>query len=83
MWHDFRTIDENALHRTGRRIENASEGTTLHIEKKAESSGALNAYIYLIMDAQFRQERSILSITKKMLTMIEPQTVQQEQEKRI
>ena len=49
---DFRMIDENELHRTGRRIENASEGITLQIEKKEESAGALNAYIYLIMDAQ-------------------------------
>ena len=49
---DFRTIDENELHGTGRRTENASEGITLQIEKKAESAGALNAYIYLIMDAQ-------------------------------
>ena len=46
-------IDENTLHGMGRRIENASEGITLQIEKKAESlAGALNAYIYLIMDAQ-------------------------------
>ena len=52
LWLDFRTIDENELHRTGRRIENASEGITLQIEKKAESAGALNAYIYLSMDAQ-------------------------------
>ena len=50
LWLDFR-IDENELHGTGRRIENASEGITLQIEKKAESAGALNAYIYLIMDA--------------------------------
>ena len=49
---DFRMIDENELHGTGRRIENASERITLQIEKKAESAGALNAYIYLIMDAQ-------------------------------
>ena len=49
---DFRTIDENELHVMGRRIENASEGITLQIEKKAETAGALNAYIYLIMDAQ-------------------------------
>ena len=40
------------VHGMGRRIENASEGITLQIEKKAESAGALNAYIYLIMDAQ-------------------------------
>ena len=52
LWLDFRTIDENALHRTGRKIENASEGITLQIEKKAETAGPLNAYVYLIMDAQ-------------------------------
>ena len=52
LWFDFRTIDKHDLHRTGRRMENASEGITLQIEKKAESAGALNAYIYLIMDTQ-------------------------------
>ena len=52
LWLDFRTIDENELHGTGKGIENASEGIILQIEKKEESAGALNAYIYLIMDAQ-------------------------------
>ena len=52
LWLDFKTIDENELHGMGRRIENASEGITLQIEKKEESAGALGAYIYLIMDAQ-------------------------------
>ena len=52
LWLDFRMIDENELHGTGGRIENASEGITLQIEKKEESAVALNAYIYLIMDAQ-------------------------------
>ena len=52
LWLDFRTIDENELHGIGRRIENASEGIILQIEKKAETAGALSAYIYLIMDAQ-------------------------------
>ena len=52
LWLDFRRTDENELHGMGRRIENASEGITLQIEKKEESTGALNAYIYLIMDAQ-------------------------------
>ena len=54
LWLDFRTIDENEQHLKGRRIENASEGITLQIEKKAETAGALNAYIYLIMDAQLK-----------------------------
>ena len=52
LWLDFRMIDENFLHGMGRHKENASEGITLHIEKKGESAGALNAYIYLTMDAQ-------------------------------
>ena len=52
LWLDFRMIDEKELHGMGRRIENASEGITLQTEKKAESAGALNAYIYQIMDAQ-------------------------------
>ena len=52
LWLDFRMIDENELHETGRRIENASEGIALQIEKKEESAGALNAYVYLLLDAQ-------------------------------
>ena len=47
-----RWMKTSYMHGTGRRIENASEGITLQIEKKPESDGALNAYIYLIMDAQ-------------------------------
>ena len=52
LWLDFRMIDENTLHGMGREIENALERITLQVEKKAEVAGALNAYIYLIMDAQ-------------------------------
>ena len=37
-WLDFRMIDENELCGTGRRIENASEGITLQIEKKRRTS---------------------------------------------
>ena len=58
LWLDFRTIDENALHRMGRKIENASEEITLQIEKKLETAGALSAYIYLIMDAQLNFQNS-------------------------
>ena len=52
LWLDFRMIDENDLHGTGKKMENASEGITLQIKKKAELAGNLSAYIYLIMDAQ-------------------------------
>ena len=49
-------IDENALHVTGKRINNASKKIILQIEKKAESAGNFNAYIYLIMEAQLNIE---------------------------
>ena len=52
LWLDFRTIDEDELHGTQRQIGNISRGTNIQVEKKAESAGALKAYIYLIMDAQ-------------------------------
>ena len=77
LWLDFRMTDENELHRTGRRIENASEGITLQTEKKEESAGALNAYIYLIMDAQLNIQNgayvsAVYLITK--MFMKEPHT---------
>ena len=52
LWLNFRTIDENELYGMGRQIGNTLEGITIQVEKKAEASGALKAYIYLIMDAQ-------------------------------
>ena len=46
----------------GRKIENASQGITLQIEKKAEIAGALNTHIYLIMDAQLNiQSKAFVS----------------------
>ena len=39
LWLDFITLDENELHRTGRHIENASEGITLQVEKKQNQLG--------------------------------------------
>ena len=51
-WLDFRTIDENELHGTGRQIRNTSGGINVQVEKKVVTAGTLKAYIYLIMDAQ-------------------------------
>ena len=53
---DLRTTDDDQLHGSGRQIENASEGITLQIAKKAEAAGNLNIYVYLIMDAQLNIE---------------------------
>ena len=56
LWLDLRTTDDDQLHGSGRRVENASEGITLQITKKAETAGALNIYLYVFMDAQLNIE---------------------------
>ena len=52
LWLDLRTTDDDRLHGSGRRIVNASEGVTIQITKTAEVAGALNIYLYVVMDAQ-------------------------------
>ena len=52
LWLDFRTIDDNRLHGSGRRLENTSGGIRLQITKKAESAGKLSCYLYIFQDAQ-------------------------------
>jgi hypothetical protein len=56
LWLDLRTTDDDQLHGSGRRIENASEGVTIQITKTAETAGALNMYLYVLMDAQLNIE---------------------------
>lgn len=56
LWLDMRSTDDDRLHGTGRRVENASEGITLQISKKSERAGELNIYVYLLMDAQLNLE---------------------------
>ena len=41
LWLDFRTIDDNRLHGSGRRLENTSEGICLQITKGAGASAVL------------------------------------------
>ena len=52
LWLDFRTIDDNRLHSSGRQLENTSEGIRLQITKKAESAGKLSCYLYIFQDSQ-------------------------------
>ena len=52
LWLDFRTIDNNRLHGSGKQLENTSQGIRLQITKKAESAGKLSCYLYIFQDAQ-------------------------------
>jgi hypothetical protein len=56
LWLDLRTTDDNSLHGSGRRIENASEGITIQISKKQETDNQVNIYLYVIQDAQINFE---------------------------
>ena len=52
LWLDFRTIDDNTLHGSGRRLENISGGIRLQITKEAGTAGKLSCYLYIFQDAQ-------------------------------
>ena len=52
LWLDFRTIDDNRLHSSGRQLESTSEGIRLQITKKAESAGKLSCCLYIFQDVQ-------------------------------
>ena len=52
LWLYFRTMDDNRLHSSGRRLENTSEGIHLQITKEAGSAGKFSCYLYIFQDAQ-------------------------------
>ena len=52
LWLDFRTIDDNRLHGSGRQLENTSEGIRLQITKESGAVGKLSCYLYIFQDAQ-------------------------------
>ena len=52
LWLDFRTIDDNRLHGSGRQLENTSKGIRLQITKEAGAAGKLSCYLYIFQDAQ-------------------------------
>ena len=56
LWLDLRTTDDNSLHGSGRRIENASEGITIQITKEAGADASINVYLFVIQDAQINFE---------------------------
>ena len=68
LWLDLKTSDDDRLHGSGRRIENASEGITIQITKKAEAAGALNIYLFVVMDAQLNIEDGRFVCLEKQLS---------------
>lgn len=56
LWLDLRSTDDNSLHGSGRRIENASEGITIQIAKETGADEPINIYLFVIQDAQINFE---------------------------
>ena len=49
---DFRSTPDNVLHGSGKRLKNASDGVTLQIEKKADGTGEIKCYVFVLQDGQ-------------------------------
>ena len=60
LWLDMRTTDDIQLHGSGRCIENRSDGITIKIAKTAGPAGAVNIYLFIIVDAQMNIENGRL-----------------------
>ena len=60
LWLDMSTTDDESLHRSGRKIEGASQSIQIQIWKTAEAAGNLDAYVYYIHDAQLDFEKNRL-----------------------
>ena len=52
LWLDFKTIDDNRLHGSGRHLENTSEGIRLQVTKEVGAEGKLSCYLYIFQDTQ-------------------------------
>ena len=60
---DMRSMADQEMHGSGRRIVNSTDGVQLEIDRKAEGSGDLNCHVFVIADYQFnvmdRQQESV------------------------
>ena len=50
---DMRTMADQEIHGSGKRIVNSTDGVHLEIERKAEGSGNVNCHVFVISDQQF------------------------------
>ena len=60
---DFRSIPDNILHGSGRKLKNTSDGVTLQIEKLADASaGPVKCYVFVLQDGELHFANSRLSL---------------------
>ena len=49
----MRSMAAEAMHGSGTRIVNSTDGPQLEIERSAKGSGAVNCHMFVISDSQF------------------------------
>jgi len=49
---DMRTMADQNMHGSGKRILNSTDGVQLEIERKTEGSGDVKCHVFIISDAQ-------------------------------
>ena len=60
---DMRSMADQEIHGSGKRIVNSTDGIQLEIERKAEGSGNVNCHVFVIVDSQFNiMERQLESV---------------------
>ena len=60
---DMRSMADQDIHGSGKRIVNSTDGDQLEIERKAERSGNVNCHVFVIADSQFNiMERQLESV---------------------
>jgi hypothetical protein len=61
---DLRTMANQAMHGSGTRIVNSTEGVQLEIERSAKGSGKVNCHVFVISDSQLNiMDRQLESVT--------------------
>jgi len=60
---DLRSMADQAMHGSGTRIVNSTDGVQLEFERKAEGSGDVNSYVFVISGSQFNiEDRQLESV---------------------
>jgi len=60
---DMRSMADQEIHGSGKRIVNSIDGVQLEIERKGEGSGNVNCHVFVIPDSQFNiMERQLESV---------------------
>jgi len=50
---DLRSMADQSMHGSGKRIVNTTDGVFLEIERSAKGSGNVNCHVFVISDSQF------------------------------